>query len=75
VFDIASEDWSFVELVGAIQAALSSRETRRPVMARIVLQRTLHTLRNGIVLPYTRPHIKLLSDTRFVGSDAEVIST
>jgi hypothetical protein len=65
VFDIASEDWSFVELVTAIQAALSSRETRRPVMARVGLQRTLPTLRNGIVLPYTRPHIKLLSDHPF----------
>ena len=65
VFDIASEDWSFVELVTTIQAALSSRETWSPGMARVGLQRTLHTLRNGIVLPYTRPHIELLGDTRF----------
>jgi hypothetical protein len=60
VFDIASEDWSFVELLTAIQAALSSRETGRAAVARIGLQRTLHTLCNGMVLPYTRPHIELL---------------
>jgi hypothetical protein len=62
VFAIASEDWSFVELVTTIQAALSSRETRRPVMAQVGLQRTLHTLCDGTVLPYTRPDIRLLGD-------------
>jgi hypothetical protein len=65
IFDIASEDWSFVELVTTIEAALSSRETRRPVTARVGLQRTLHTLCNGVVLPYTRPHIELLGDHPF----------
>jgi recombination directionality factor gp3-like protein len=76
VFDITSEDWSFVELVTTIQAALSSRETRRPVMVRVGLQRTLHTLSNGIVLPYTRPHIELLGDHPFpLASDAVVIRT
>lgn len=74
-FDIASEDWSFVELLTAIQAALSSRETRRPVTARIGLQRTLHTVCNGIVLPYTRPHIMLQGNRPLsLVSDAVVIS-
>jgi hypothetical protein len=62
VFAIASEDWSFVELVTTIQAALSSRETRRPVKAQVGLQRTLHTLCDGTVLPYTRPDIRILGD-------------
>jgi hypothetical protein len=62
VFDIASDDWSFVEFLTAILAAVTSRETRRPVKARVGLQRTLHTLHNGIVLPYTHPYIKLLGD-------------
>jgi hypothetical protein len=76
VFDIASEDWSFVELVTAIHAALSSRKTRRPITARVGLQRTLHTLCNGIVLPYTRPHIELLGDHPFpLVSNAVVIRT
>jgi hypothetical protein len=61
-FDLVSEDWSFVELVTMTQAALSSRETGRPVMARIDLQRSVHTLSGGIVLPYTRPVIRLLAD-------------
>jgi hypothetical protein len=33
-----------------MQAALSSRETRRPVKAQVGLQRTLHTLCDGTVL-------------------------
>jgi hypothetical protein len=76
VFAIASEDWSFVELVTTIQGALSSRETRRPVTARIGLQRTLHTVCNGIVLPYTRPHIMLQGNRPLsLVSDAVAIST
>jgi hypothetical protein len=76
VFDIASEDWSFVKLVTAIHAALSSRKTRRPVMARVGLQRTLHTLCNGMVLPYTHPHIELLGDHPSpLASNAVVIRT
>lgn len=76
-FDFVSEDWSFVELVTKIQAALSRRLTRRPVMARVGLQRSLHTLNGGIVLPYTRPVIGLLADRRLSSlvKDAEVIST
>jgi len=51
--------------------------TRRPVMARVGLQRSLHTLNGGIVLPYTRPVIGLLADRRLSSlvKDAEVIST
>jgi hypothetical protein len=77
IFAIASEDWSFVELVIAIQIALSSRETRRPVMAQVGLPRTLHTLCNGIVLHYTRPDIRLLSDHHSfsLARDAKVINT
>ena len=77
VFAIASEDWSFVELVTTIQGALSSRETRRPVMAQVGLQRTLHTLCNGIVLPETRPDIRLLGVHHSFSliRDAEVINT
>jgi hypothetical protein len=64
------------DLLTAIQAALSSREMWHPVMARIGLQRTLHTLCNGIVLPYTRPHIELLDDhSHSLVSDAAVINT
>jgi hypothetical protein len=58
-----SEDWSFVELVTTTRAALSSRDTGRPVRARLGLRRTLHTVREGMVLPYTRAVI-IFPETR-----------
>jgi hypothetical protein len=61
-FSFACEDWSFVELVARIQAALRGRPPDEPARARLGLQRSLHTLRSGIVLPYTRPVITLLGD-------------
>jgi hypothetical protein len=64
-FDFMSEDWSFVELVTMTQTALSNWDAGCPVRARLDLRRslhTLHTLHSGIVLPYTRPVIMLLSD-------------
>ena len=57
IFGLASEDWSFVELVTTTRAVLSGRETERPVRARLGLRRTLHTVSRGLVLPYTRPAI------------------
>jgi hypothetical protein len=60
VFGFVSDDWSFVELIAMAQATLSSRKARRPVRALLELRRSLHTLQSGVVLPYTRPVIKLL---------------
>jgi hypothetical protein len=57
VFGFASEDRSFVELVAAMRAALSSRAANRPVSAWLGLRRSLHTLRSGRVLADTRPVI------------------
>jgi hypothetical protein len=61
VFGFESDDWSFVELIAMAQATLSSRKAGRPVRALLELRRSLHTLQSGVVLPYTRPVIKLLS--------------
>ncbi len=61
-FGFACEDWSFVELVARTQAALRGRPPGGPARARLGLQRSLHTLRSGTVLPYTRPVITLLGD-------------
>jgi hypothetical protein len=61
-FSFACEDWSFVELVARTQAALRRQPPGEPARARLGLQRSLHTLRSGIVLPYTRPVITLLGD-------------
>jgi hypothetical protein len=61
VFGFVSDDWSFVELIAMAQATLSSRKAGRPVRALLELRRSLHTLQSGVVLPYTRPVIKLLS--------------
>jgi hypothetical protein len=58
---LVSEDWSFVELVATAQATLSSWKAGRPVRALLELRRSLHTLHSGVLLPYTRPVIKLLS--------------
>jgi hypothetical protein len=62
VFGFVSDDWSFVELIATAQATLSSRNAGRPVRALLELRRSLHTLHSGVVLPYTRPVIMLLSD-------------
>jgi hypothetical protein len=61
VFGFVSDDWSFVELIAMAQATLSNRKAGRPVRALLELRRSLHTLQSGVVLPYTRPVIKLLS--------------
>jgi hypothetical protein len=61
VFGFVSDDWSFVELIATAQATLSSRKAGRPVRAVLELQRSLHTLHSGVVLPYTRPVLMLLS--------------
>jgi hypothetical protein len=61
VSGFVSDDWSFVELIATAQATLSSRKAGRPVRALLELRRSLHTLQCGVVLPYTRPVIKLLS--------------
>jgi hypothetical protein len=64
VFGLASDDWSFVEPIAMAQAALSSREAERPVRAQLELRRSRHTLHSGMVLPYTRPVLMVLSDYR-----------
>jgi hypothetical protein len=57
--EVATE--GFVELIATAQATLSSRNAGRPVRALLELRRSLHTLHSGVLLPYTRPVIKLLS--------------
>jgi hypothetical protein len=59
VFSLVSEDWSFVELVMETRAVL--RGSAQPAAARLRLLRTMHTLRSGRVLAYTRPVISLLA--------------
>jgi hypothetical protein len=75
VLEFVNDDWSFVELISAAQAVLSSRGGRGPVRAQLGLRRSLHTLPSGMVLPYTRPVIKLLGDHRWSSPVSEVIST
>ena len=75
VLEFVNDDWSFVELISAAQAVLSSREGRGPVRAQLGLRRSLHTLPSGMVLPYTRPVITLLGDHRWSSPVSEVIST
>jgi hypothetical protein len=58
LFSLVSEDWSFVEHVMASLAVL--RRTNGPAAARLNLLRTMHPLRSGRVLAYTRPAISLL---------------
>lgn len=53
-FILLSDDWSFVETVIKLRAALQ-RIDRLPATARLGLLRTLHKLRSGRVLTYTRP--------------------
>jgi hypothetical protein len=65
VLEFVNDDWSFVELVCATQAVLSSREGKGPVRAQLGLRRSLHTLPSGMVLPYTRPVISLLGHHRW----------
>jgi len=65
VLEFVNDDWSFVELISAMQAVLSSREGRGPVRAQLGLRRSFHTLPSGMVLPYTRPVITLLGDRRW----------
>jgi hypothetical protein len=60
-FGFACEDWSFVEAVARSQAALRGARVE-PARARLGLQRSFHTLRSGIVLPYTHPVLTLLGD-------------
>lgn len=76
-FGFACEDWSFVELVARTQAALRGRPLGEPARARLALERSLHTLRSGVVLPYTRPVITLLGDhgPAWVVRDVEAAST
>ena len=75
VLEFVNDDWSFVELVSATQAVLSSREGRGPIRAQLGLRRSLHTLPRGMVLPYTRPVITLFGDHRWSSPVSEVIST
>jgi hypothetical protein len=75
VLEFVSDDWSFVELISATQAVLSSREGRGPSRAQLGLRRSLHTLPSGMVLPYTRPVITFLGDHRWSSSVSAVIST
>jgi hypothetical protein len=74
VLEFVNDDWSFVELVSATQAVLSSREGKGLVGAQLGLRRSLHTLPSGMVLPYTRPVITLLGDHRWSSSVSAVIS-
>jgi hypothetical protein len=64
VFGLASDDWSFVELIATAQVALSSRDAGCLVRAQLELRRSLHTFHSGMVLPYTRPVLVVLSDYR-----------
>jgi hypothetical protein len=75
VLEFVNDDWSFVELVSATQAVLSSRQGKGLVGAQLGLRRSLHTLPSGMVLPYTRPVITLLGDHRWSSPVSEVIST
>jgi hypothetical protein len=75
VLEFVNDDWSFVELISATQAVLSSREDGGPVRAQLGLRRSLHTLPSGMVLPYTRPVITLLYDHRWSSPVSKVIST
>jgi hypothetical protein len=52
-FILLSDDWSFVEMV--IEALAALKGTDHSTIARLAIQRTLHTLRSGRVLAYTRP--------------------
>jgi hypothetical protein len=58
-FGFACEDWSFIEQVTALQAALKGQEPSEPTRVRLELWRTLHPLDNGSILAYTRPTITL----------------
>ena len=62
VLSFVSDDWSFVELASTTQAVLGGGKARDPVRAQLGLRRSLHTLRSGMVLPYTRPVIALSGD-------------
>jgi hypothetical protein len=75
VLEFVNDDWSFVELVSATQAVLSSREGKGLVGAQLGLRRSLHTLPSGMVLPYTRPVITLLGDHRWSSPVSAVIGT
>jgi hypothetical protein len=76
-FGFACEDWSFVELVAGAQAALRGRPPGEPARARLGLRRSLHTLRSGVLLPYTHPVITLLGDHGPASTvrDVEAVST
>lgn len=75
VLEFVNDDWSFVELISAAQAVLSSREGRGLVRAQLGLRRSLHALPSGMLLPYTRPVITLLGDHRWSSPVSEVNST
>jgi hypothetical protein len=75
VLAFVSDDWSFVELISTTQAVLSSRKGRGPVRAQLDLKRSLHTLRSGTVLPYTRPVIAVRGNHRSASPVSEVIGT
>jgi hypothetical protein len=75
-FSFACEDWSFVELAARLQAALRGRPLGEPARALLGLQRSLHTLRSGIVLPYTHPVLTLLDQgPASMVRDVEAVST
>jgi hypothetical protein len=74
VLGFVSNDWSFVDLICTTQEILGSRKDRSPVIAQLGLRRSLHTLRSGTVLPYTRPVITLLATTVSSSSVSDVIS-
>jgi hypothetical protein len=74
-FRFTCDDWSFVELVAITQAVLHGRKSAVPIAAWLGLRRSLHAVRAGVVLPYTRPVITLVDDHRpsWSVSDAKVI--
>jgi hypothetical protein len=61
-FAFTSTDWSFVEL--AAEARTGLHDTGEPTAAWLSLRRTLHALRSGWELAYTRPVLVMLDDAR-----------
>jgi len=59
-FELVSATWAFAEHATAIKAEL--RGHRRPIPARLGLDRALHTTANGTIFAYTRPTITILPD-------------
>jgi hypothetical protein len=59
LFTLLCDDWSFVETAINLQEALRGTN-HSPVTAQLELLRTLHQLRSGRTLTYTRPMITLI---------------